>query len=172
MGLTFLTGMAGIGKTCVGSLLAEYLGVPFIDLDQEIERASGRTIADIFSQMGEEEFRDYESVALGVAATLTDAVIALGAGTLVRNENFEIVQESGILIYLQGTLELLASRLASTGNRPLLFGATSPGELKPKLSHLLAEREFRYHCADEIIMIADRHKPEEIAAEIFRRLRK
>lgn len=169
MGLIFITGMTGAGKTAVGEKLAGRLGVPFVDADREIERATGKTIAEIFAAGGESEFRDCEAVALSVAADLGDAVIALGAGALMDDQNFELVQESGQLVYLRADVNVLAKRLARAADRPLLRDARTPVQLKKRLQELLSLREPRYLTADVVIDV-DARTPDEIAALLLLRL--
>ncbi|MCX6600541.1 MAG: shikimate kinase [bacterium] len=169
MGLIFITGMTGAGKTVVGEKLAARFGVPFVDADREIERATGKTIAEIFAAGGESEFRDCEAVALSVAADLRDAVIALGAGALMDDQNFELVQESGQLIYLRADVDVLAKRLARAADRPLLRDAHTPAQRKKRLHELLSLREPRYLTADVVIDV-DARTPEEIVALLLLRL--
>jgi len=169
MGLIFITGMSGVGKTTVGEKLAAKLGVPFVDVDGEIERATSKSIAEIFAAGGEEEFRDCEAVALSVAAELPEAVIALGAGALMDDQNLELVQESGVLLYLRAKTEVLAKRLKRATDRPLLGDAKSSEELKKRLQKLLARREARYLTAD-MVMDVDAQTPDEIVARLLPRL--
>ncbi|RPH93932.1 shikimate kinase [candidate division KSB1 bacterium] len=166
MGLIFLTGMTGSGKTTIGEKLAGKLGVPFVDLDREIERAAGRTAAEIFAQEGEMEFRDCEAVALSVAAELSDAVVALGAGALMADDTFELVQESGRLIYLKTGLDLLTQRLSQVKDRPLLAEAHTAAQLKAALEKMLLEREPRYLKADIVVLVDDRRSPDEVISQL------
>jgi shikimate kinase len=169
MGLIFITGMTGAGKTVVGERLAAKLGVPFVDADREIERATGKTIAQIFATGGESEFRDCEAVVLSVAADLGDAVVALGAGALMDDQNFELVQNSGRLVYLRVSVDALARRLAKASDRPLLGDARTPSDLKNRLQELLKEREPRYLKGDAV-MDVDERSPDELVALLIRRL--
>ena len=169
MGLIFITGMTGAGKTVVGEKLAARFGVPFVDADREIERATGKTIAEIFAAGGESEFRDCEAVALSVAADLRDAVIALGAGALMDDQNFELVQESGKLVYLRADVGVLAKRLARAADRPMLHDAQTPAQRKKRLEEHLGHREQRYLTAD-VVMDVDARTPDEIVALLLRRL--
>lgn len=169
MGLIYLTGMTGAGKTTVGEKLAAKLGVPFVDIDREIERAAGKSITDIFAEAGESEFRDCEAVALTVAADLRDAVIALGAGALSADDNFELIQESGNTIYLRAGVDVLAKRLEHVTDRPMLSGARTSTQMKRKLQDLLDSRQTRYAVCD-IIVDVDEKTADEIVAILLRRL--
>jgi shikimate kinase len=168
MGLIFLTGMTGSGKTTVGEKLAARLGMPFVDADHEIERATGKTISEIFAAGGEPEFRDCEAVVLSVAVELHDVVIALGAGALAADENFELVQDSGTLIYLRASLPILAERLRNAEGRPMLAKSKSAADLTQRLQELLKQREARYLTAD-IVADVDGRNPDEIVELIVRK---
>jgi shikimate kinase len=167
MGLIFLTGMTGSGKTTVGAKLADRLGVMFVDLDHEIERAAERDIAGIFAESGEEEFRDFEAVALSVAASFSDAVIALGAGALDADGNFDLVRETGTLIYLRADVDLLLQRSAHLRNRPLLAEAKSQAELRSKLMDMLTRREPRFVFADVVVDVKARDSVEQLVESIL-----
>ena len=116
----FLCGMMGSGKSTVGRCLAEADGLPFIDLDEEVEIAAGREINDIFSTDGEAAFRDMEIEALRRAVAAGDAVIALGGGTPCREEAQGIIARAGRLVYLRIGAVTLGRRLSVDTSRPLL----------------------------------------------------
>src|SRR5512143_3726369 len=102
--------MPGVGKTTVGALLAGELKWRFVDLDEDIERRAGKTIPEIFAAEGETAFRDLESLALGEACDLAETVVALGAGALESDGNFDLVVSSGMLVYLRTDLDTLVER--------------------------------------------------------------
>src|SRR5215472_10154147 len=98
----FLTGLSGSGKSTVGCILAQCLNKPFVDTDALIEAACGASISSIFSQQGEDYFRECETRALARAATIKGgAIIATGGGIVVREENRALMREHGERIYLQ-----------------------------------------------------------------------
>ena len=82
-----LIGYRGVGKTTIAALLAEHLGWPWLDADQELERRAGRTIADIFAADGEEAFRDLETEIAADLSQRTKTVLAWGGGVILREEN-------------------------------------------------------------------------------------
>jgi shikimate kinase len=165
--MIFLTGMTGSGKTTVGAKLAERLGVMFVDLDHEIERAANRTISAIFHDGGEEEFRDCEAVALSVAATVPDAVVALGAGALEIDDNFDLVRDSGLLVYLRADINLLAKRSSRLTDRPLLADAKSDRELRSRLMRMLEQREPRFVFADLTVDIQEGDSVDRIVDSVL-----
>jgi shikimate kinase len=153
MGLIFITGMSGSGKTTVGEQLAAALNVPFVDLDEKISRATGRRIPQIFAEEGESAFREREALALRRVVRASEGVIALGAGALERDSNFELVHAYGKLVYLRAPIELLAERLCDSKARPLLAGVHTRDELEHRLLDMLARREPRYATAQTTIEI-------------------
>lgn len=170
MGLVFLTGMTGVGKTSVGNHLARRLGVPFVDLDDLIERAAAKPIAQIFPEDGESAFRDYESEALDVVAQMPDGVVALGAGALTREDNLMRVKESGRLVYLKTDVNTLLSRTVEWKSRPMVSGAESPDALRARLAELLNARHSGYERAHLTVTVDAHSQPDDVAMKIIERL--
>ncbi len=110
----------GVGKTTIGKRLAEHFGLPFTDADEEIEKAAGRSIADIFAQYGEQGFRDGEQ---RVISRLLDApvhILATGGGALTQPLTRERLKAKAITVWLKTDLKVLARRVANRPHRPLL----------------------------------------------------
>jgi shikimate kinase len=144
--IVYLVGMPGSGKSTVGAELAARLGVPFIDLDLEIERAEGRSITEIFEAEGEPGFRAREAGALVEASRNDPAVIACGGGVVLEPANRMTLRSSGTCVFLDVPLEVLEARVQPDAERPLI---RSHGDL----SRLLAGRgplyrEFAAHVVD------------------------
>jgi len=119
--LVYLVGFMGAGKTVVGRRLAELLGRPFLDLDQEIERREGITVSEIFRRHGEKHFRALELEELVLVSTLEDAVIAVGGGAYCRPEDHAVMERTGITIWLDAPIEILYARCRGIpDSRPLL----------------------------------------------------
>lgn len=116
-----LVGMPGCGKTSVGKALSNSLGRPFFDVDQEIVRAAGKTIPEIFAQQGEEAFRDLESSVLSELGKRSGCVLATGGGSVLREKNYDPLHQNGTIFWLRRDLSLLPR----TG-RPLSQGADLP----------------------------------------------
>jgi len=114
-----LIGMPGCGKSTVGRALAAARELPFTDLDVEIERAAGRTIAGIFAAEGEEYFRERETEALGRACSLESRVIAAGGGIVLRSVNMALAKEFGVVVYLGRSCDTIQDT-ADLSGRPLL----------------------------------------------------
>ncbi|HEY3294815.1 MAG TPA: shikimate kinase [bacterium] len=166
MGLIFLTGMTGSGKTVVGEKLAAKLGIAFIDLDAKVARTTGRKIPQIFAEEGESAFREQEALALRRVAKTPEGVVALGAGALERQASFELVHAHGALVYLRASVDLLVERLHVLNDRPLLAGADTAEDLKARLREMLARRERHYLTAQIVIDIDDQTSVESTVDRI------
>jgi len=152
----------GSGKTSVGALLAREIGCRFVDLDAEIERMSGLSIADIFERDGEAEFRHLESLALRQTGALHDVVVATGGGTLTRWENRDFIQRNGVTVWLDAPFDTMLSRCKEGARRPLLGS-------RDTMEALLAQRIGFYRGAD-LRVDAGSETPEELARRIASRL--
>lgn len=155
----FLTGFMGSGKTTVGELLAARLDVPFVDLDHEIERASGCSITEIFHRGGEPLFRRLEHEALAAVAGGPAAVVATGGGTLTIEQNLGLLHESGITVWLNPPFSVIAGRIGSLGkaDRPMFRD-------EAQALALYRSRLPFYRRADVEIGIQPEEAPAEIAA--------
>ncbi|MGH9870298.1 MAG: shikimate kinase [Candidatus Polarisedimenticolia bacterium] len=154
----YLVGFMGSGKTSVGQHLARELGCRFVDLDAEIERRRGLSVAEIFETDGETGFRRLEAAALRETGSMRDVVIATGGGTLTRWENRDYIQRHGVMIWLDAPLDLMLERCRSGARRPLL--GTSEA-----MAGLLAERLPGYRSA--VFRIDAGHRSsQEIASDI------
>lgn len=162
----YLTGMMGVGKTTVGRALAKRLRRPFLDLDQWIERRSGRTIAEIFADQGEGTFRMMETRVLAEVAKEGGKIVALGGGALLKAENRELCAASGVVVHLTCAENELWRRLKDeTGRRPLLKGPAP----RTALAALARRRRDAYSGAD-LTLSTTRRTPEQAAAELAGRL--
>jgi shikimate kinase len=119
----YLVGFMGSGKSTIGRLLAEQLGWHFVDLDAEIEAAQRVSILEIFETRGEAEFRRLEREAMRQRVRAIEAgqptVLALGGGAIVQPENFALVENNGITIWLDCPFETVRRRVAPASHRPL-----------------------------------------------------
>jgi shikimate kinase len=158
----YLVGFMGCGKSTVGRALADELGWSFFDIDAEIESGAGSSISEIFDTQGEPIFRVLEASALAKRVKAVQSghpqVIALGGGALMRDENFELIANNGVIVWLDAPFELIEKRVAAQSHRPL---ARDPG----KLRELFDVRSPRYALADFRV-----EAPEEEAIATVRRI--
>jgi shikimate kinase len=162
----FLIGFMGSGKTTIGRELAARLRRDFIDLDELIAEQAGRSIPEIFAESGEEHFRKLEREALKSLVSRPIAVVALGGGAFVSDENRAEVADQGLSIWLDCELDTILGRLGCDSTRPLYAGR-SPEQM----AQLLAARETAYAQAD-LRLDVTRLKVEEAAQEIISLIRK
>lgn len=132
-----LVGLMGVGKSSVGRRLANALGLPFRDTDAEVEAAAGRSIADIFADLGEPAFRDGERRVIARLLDMPPHVLATGGGAFVNPETRQLIRSKAVSVWLKTDLETLARRVSRKDTRPLLTG-------KDPLEVLKAQAEARY----------------------------
>lgn len=102
-----LIGMPGCGKSTVGQALAERMGRPFVDLDEELVRRAGCTIPEIFAHQGEAAFRALEHEVVRDMGARTGLVISTGGGVVTRRENFAPLRQNGVILHLRRALDHL-----------------------------------------------------------------
>ena len=144
----FLYGPPGSGKSSLGLALARRLQLPFSDVDREIERESGKTIAQIFASEGEAGFRKHESRVLRNLPERQTGVVALGGGALLDDRNRHFVEKHGSVICLHAPTSVLYRRLtAAQTERPLVSGAKDDrqGVNFEHLERLLSRRADHYN---------------------------
>jgi shikimate kinase len=160
----YLAGFMGSGKSTIGRLLADRLGWHFVDLDEEIEAAAGIRIFEIFDTRGEAEFRRLEREMMRDRVRAIErgrpTVMALGGGAIVAAENFALIENNGITIWLDCPLETVHRRVGETSHRPL---ARNPEEF----ARLYESRRESYARADYRIPI-DVDDPAVIVESVLR----
>lgn len=143
----YLVGYMGCGKTTWGKKLAKYAGLEFIDMDHYIEKRNCKTVPQIFAEEGEAEFRRKERKALQELSEINDVIIATGGGAPCFFDNIDLMNRTGITIYLNISPKILAERLLkSKTDRPLIRGK-SEEELVKFIGQTLKEREKYYSKA-------------------------
>jgi shikimate kinase len=159
----YLVGFMGCGKSTVGSALAGELGWSFFDLDQEIERAAGQSIAQIFDQQGEDAFRLWESEVLKKLVKYVrmgrPLVMSLGGGAFTIEDNFQLANNHGVTIWLDTPLDVIERRIARETHRPL---ARDPVRMRA----LYADRRPAYERADYRIETFD-HEAGHVVSRIL-----
>ena len=156
----YLIGMMGSGKSTVGKTLSEKMHKPFIDLDSEIEKGTGKNISEIFDIDGEEQFRKMETKQL---KQYSESIVACGGGIVLKDENREFINENGIAILLLATMGELTQRLSNSGNRPLL----ADDNTEEALTKLWMERQIDYLDTANFTIETDGKNPEQLTQEIL-----
>lgn len=163
----FLTGFSFTGKSLVAPLVARALGWRAIDLDDLIEAAAGKPVAQIFADEGESGFRRRESEALAQVCRERDVVVATGGGIVLADANRRLMGESGIVVCLEARPETVLRRLEQAGvegsERPLLRGGNPLGRIR----HLKTWRQPLYALADHTVH-TDAFSPQAVADDIVR----
>ena len=132
-----LVGLMGVGKSSVGRRLASALSLPFRDADAEVEQAAGRSISDIFAELGEPAFREGERRVISRLLDQPPHVLATGGGAFVNPDTRALIKAKAVSVWLKADLEVLARRVSRKDTRPLLAG-------KDPLEVLKAQAEARY----------------------------
>jgi shikimate kinase len=154
----FLVGFMGAGKTTVGRALARHLEYAFFDLDELISSRAGKSVQEIFADLGEAEFRSLESAAIDSCRQMVRSVVALGGGAYVSEENRASVRAIGKTVWLDCPIEICLKRITGDKSRPLLGDEV---DMRP----LFAKRRAAYAQADYAVE-AGELSPEELAVEI------
>ena len=143
----YLVGFMGTGKTQVGKKLAKQLERKFLDLDELIKMSENRSISEIFQKLGEPHFRSLEKKMLSEVSKQKECVVSCGGGIVIDPQNIKLMKQTGMMICLSATPEVILKRTKGFSHRPLL-NAEDP---KEKITSLLAERAKYYDQADKII---------------------
>lgn len=147
-----VVGMPGSGKSRIGRLLAQALEFPLFDTDQEIESAAGCSVAEIFERFGEKAFRDSEiRVMRRILSDSGPCIVATGGGTLMNEGVADLVRGKAFSVWLRAEPDLILSRTAQQGGRPLLAG----GGPEKILRDLMERRYPVYARADLTIDVRD-----------------
>ena len=146
-----LVGLMGAGKSSVGKRLSESVRLPFYDSDDEIERAAGLSVSDIFALHGEDEFRRVEQRVIERLVTGPQHILATGGGAFMNDITRGLLKEHAVTIWLRADLDTLWRRVSRREGRPLLKTENPKGRLRD----LLAAREATYALADIVVESRD-----------------
>ena len=160
-----LVGMMGAGKTTVGRRLAARLGRHFVDSDEEVEKAAGMSIEDIFATRGESDFRAGEVRVIARLLKEPDLVLGTGGGAFMNAETRALIASSAVSVWIKADFELLFARVQRRSNRPLLKTA----DPRQTLQDLIDKRYPTY--AEAAVTIVSRDVPQDqVASDVIEAL--
>ena len=157
-----IVGLMGAGKSAIGKLVAQMLGIPFIDSDHEIERVSRMTIPELFQAYGEPEFRKLEQRVIKRLLRTGPRVLSTGGGAFMSEETRALIRDNGLSLWLDADLDVLWERVIKRDNRPLLK-TKNP---KKTLEDLMIARYPTYALAHLTVKSRD-IKKDMVASEVI-----
>ena len=160
-----LVGPPGAGKTTIGTMVADLLGVPFRDTDTDIEERAGKPIPEIFLEDGEPAFRALEAEAVATALVTYRGVLALGGGA-VMDEATQARLAGHTVVYLSVGVADAAARVGLNRDRPLLLG-----NVRARLKALLDERAPTYRKVAAVTVDTGGRTPDEVAGAVLEAIR-
>ncbi|MGH9157967.1 MAG: shikimate kinase [Acidimicrobiales bacterium] len=161
-----IIGMMGAGKTTVGRALAQRLGWPYLDSDEQVQARTGRTVPEIFAASGEATFRAEEKRALAAAlGTDGPVVVSVAGGAILDPDNRRGVVDAGLVVWLRAAVDTLAARLGGGEGRPLLGDDPAAA-----LAGLDAERRPVYAELADVVVDVDQMTPDEAVEAILEAL--
>jgi shikimate kinase len=172
---TVLIGMMGAGKSSVGRCLQKRTGLALLDMDEMVAAKFGSSISRIFEEHGEEKFRDAETEVLrGLARSAGQrhssggekSIVVTGGGIVLREENIDLLQRLGTIVWLDAEAEILFERASTKGNRPLLE-TENP---RKTFSQLLEARRPLYAKIANVRIDTSGRNEEEVAKEILEKI--
>lgn len=159
----FLIGFMGCGKSIVASYIAKTYDMEIIEMDDEIVNSEGISISEIFKQKGEVYFRDVESKLLQKIANQENKIVSCGGGLVLREQNVEMMKQSGHIVLLTAEPKTIFERLRNDNSRPLLEGNMNEAFIQ----ELLNKRLPLYEKAADYVIKTDDKEIKEICKEIL-----
>lgn len=162
----YLTGYRGTGKTSVAAIIAHTLRCEMVDLDDIVERNAGKSIHEIFRDVGESGFRDLESESLFALPTSEPAIVSLGGGAILREKNRQWIRRHGRCVWLDASPETLAQRIladqTSAARRPALTDLSAQDEIR----RVLSQRRPLYEQVSDCRVWTSGKTIEQVADEV------
>ncbi|MBN7774487.1 shikimate kinase [Clostridium aminobutyricum] len=159
----YLIGFMGCGKSTVASYLSDLLVLDMVELDELLAEKEGLSIADIFSQYGEEYFRDQESKLIMDLEGVTQRIVSCGGGAVLREANVKSMKQNGRVVLLTASPQTIYERVKNTAERPLLNDNMSVEHI----SELIERRREKYERAADLVVTTDDKSIPEICQEIM-----
>ena len=162
----FLIGFMGAGKSSVSAGLGRMLGREVVEMDERIAAQEGMSIPELFAQKGEPYFRACETALLKSFAQGAPRIVSCGGGVPLREENVAAMRESGTVVLLTASPEVILERVKDSEERPLLQGHKDV----PYIAALMEQRRPRYEAAADITVDTSRLNIEEVCRQVLRQV--
>lgn len=162
----FLIGFMGAGKSSVSAGLGRMLGREVVEMDERIAAQEGMSIPEIFAQKGEPYFRACETALIKSFAQGAPRIVSCGGGVPLREENVAAMRESGTVVLLTASPEVILERVKDSDERPLLQGHKDV----PYIAALMEQRRPRYEAAADITVDTSRLNIEEVCRQVLRQV--
>jgi len=160
--MIWLIGMMGSGKSTIGRALQEAAGLEFADSDDEVERATGLTVRQLWERKGEAALRIAETEVVRRLAARGKGVVATGGGVVLDPANVEMMKASGTVVWLRAEPPVLAGRISGTA-RPLL----DVDDVEQKLKAILSDRTVLYEDAADVVIETEGAAPADIVQAVL-----
>ena len=161
-----LIGFMGTGKSTIARELAKTRQMNIVEMDEEIVRRRGKSIADIFEEEGEEYFRDLETALLKELQTKENQVISCGGGAVLREENVRVMKKNGCVVLLTALPPTIDERVKNNTDRPILQGHMNV----EYIASLMEKRREKYEKAADIVIATDGKNVSQICEEMLQKL--
>lgn len=162
-----LVGFMGVGKTTISAELSKTLHMQEIDMDSYIAEHEGMKISDIFSEYGEDYFRNAESDCLIEIQKRKGRVVSCGGGIVLRDENIRYMKDGGVVVLLTATPQTIYERVKDSNERPILNGNMNI----EYITQLMEKRNDRYQTVADITVATDDREVKDIVEEIVGKLK-
>lgn len=162
----YLVGFMGTGKSTVAYEMSKLLPLRVVEMDDSIEMLTGFSIPEIFATQGEESFRNMETMFLSAISKEKNQIVSCGGGAILRQENVDIMKNTGVVCLLEATPEVICERVNQANNRPLIEEKKNVEDIKK----LLDSRKAAYENAAMLKFDVSEKTPSEIASDIIRDL--
>ena len=166
MNSLFLIGFMGAGKSSVSAGLGRMLGREVVEMDERIAAQEGMSIPELFAQKGEPYFRACETALLKSFAQGAPRIVSCGGGVPLREENVAAMRESGTVVLLTASPEVILERVKDSDERPLLQGHKDV----PYIAALMEQRRPKYEAAADITVDTSRLNIEEVCRQVLRQV--
>ena len=161
-----LIGFMGTGKSTIARELAKTRQMNIVEMDEEIVRRRGKSIADIFEEEGEEYFRYLETALLKELQTKENQVISCGGGAVLREENVRVMKKNGCVVLLTALPQTIYERVKNNTDRPILQGNMN----MEYIASLMEKRREKYEKAADIVIATDGKNVSQICEEMLQKL--